>query len=206
MSKVASMKESAPTMRYSAAVICLHWLMAVALLLMLCSGFAMANLESLPQALKFKVYQWHKSLGVLLLLAVVARIGARWWFSAPSLPAHFRPFEVRLARLGHCALYGFMLTMPLTGWLMVSSSVYGLPTIVFGWFEWPHLPAVTGNQSAHDLAAWAHALCAIAFSVTVLAHVGAVVKHARVDGTHLLRRMWFTRRSLHPPTRKGPMP
>jgi cytochrome b561 len=186
------MKPLSPT-RYRVAVIALHWLMALGLLLMLGSGVAMANLETLPKAVKFDLFQWHKSLGVLLLLALLVRVGARWWFAAPAMPGHFKPLEVELARLGHRALYFFMLSLPLTGWLMVSSSVYGLPTIVFGWFEWPHLPAVEGNAIAHDFAAWAHTLLAIAFALTLLAHVGAVAKHASVDGTNLLRRMWFTR-------------
>jgi cytochrome b561 len=98
-----------------------------------------------------------------------------------------------MAKIGHWALYGLMLAIPLTGWAMVSSSVYGLPTIVFGWFEWPHLPGLAANVLVHEVAEEAHWYLALALLFLLTAHIGAVVKHARVNKHNLLTRMWWGR-------------
>jgi cytochrome b561 len=175
--------------RYNSLAIILHWVMALAILLMLASGLTMA-FATLPQSFKFNLYQWHKSLGVLILWAAVLRLGIRLLVAPPAMPA-FGRWEVALAKLGHWALYAFMFALPLTGWLIVSTSVYGLPTIVFGWFEWPHIPNVAGNELLHDFAEDAHWYLALGLIAMLMGHVGAVVKHAVVDKHNLLTRMWW---------------
>lgn len=174
--------------RYHASAITLHWVMALAFFLMLASGLAMVN-APLPQALKFQMFQWHKSLGVLLLLAFFLRLAIRLWKPAPMLPDSMPAYEKKAAKLGHWAFYGWMLLLPLTGWLMVSSSPYGLPTIVFGWFEWPHVPGVAGNTALSEGVKELHEWLAISFMVLIALHISAVVKHAVKDGENLLPRM-----------------
>jgi cytochrome b561 len=174
--------------RYHGLAILLHWVMALSFLLMLASGLVMANLKLEP-ALKFNLYQWHKSLGVLLLLAFVARLLVRILTLQPALPAKFAGWEIVLAKISHSAMYALMLLVPLAGWVMVSSSVYGLPTIVFGWFEWPHIPGIAGNEAISHQAREVHELLAITFLALILLHVGAVIKHAVWDKENLLPRM-----------------
>lgn len=180
------------TTRYNAAAVALHWVMAVAILLMLVSGFVMAFAD-IGQALQFRMYQWHKSLGVLLLLAVVARILLRLLTRVPPLPASMPGAEKALAKAGHLALYGLMVAMPLTGWVMVSASVFGLPTIVFGWFEWPHLPGLGADAAVEGVAKSIHFWLALAIAATIAGHIAAVIKHIVVDRENILARMWFGR-------------
>ena len=180
--------------RYNAFAIILHWVMAVAFVAMLASGLIMGG-DDLDPSLKFKLYQWHKSGGVLLLLAFFLRFGWRI-FSAvmkqiPPLPAHLPKLEQLAAKLGHIALYVWMILTPLAGWLVVSSSSYGIPTIVFDLFEWPHVPGVQANKAVHDVAEQAHELLAYSFIVIIVGHIAAVVKHAIFDKENLLTRMWF---------------
>ncbi len=174
--------------RYHPASIILHWVMAAAFFAMIGTGLVMEYITLNP-ADKFALYQWHKSLGVVLLLAVLWRMIIRWVTPQPPLPSTLPHKEVKLAKLGHMALYGFMLAMPLTGWLMVSTSVYGLPTIVFGLFEWPHIPNVSGDEILHSLSKNAHTYIAYGFIVVILGHIAAVVKHRLHDGLNLLPRM-----------------
>ena len=185
-----------PTLRYHSAAIILHWVMAVAFILMLTSGLTL-EYATLGQQLKFQLFQWHKSLGVLLIVAVMLRIAVRLVRTPPALPAHFKRWEQRAAWLGHLGLYAMMIIMPLSGWLMVSSSPYGLPTIVFGLFEWPHLPGVAASEAINDLAGVVHEIGAFAFLFLIATHIGAVVKHAMLDRENLLRRMWWGKTS-HP--------
>lgn len=178
--------------RYHSVSIILHWIMAIAILLMLTSGLVMEWVE-LEKSTQFKLYQWHKSLGVLVLCVVVLRIGWRFTHKAPALPEHFKKLEKFAAKSGHIALYVAMIALPLSGWVMVSSSVYGLPTIVFGWFEWPHLPDISGNKEINSLAKDAHEILAYIMIGLIVIHVAAVIKHAVVDRENLLFRMWWRR-------------
>jgi cytochrome b561 len=176
--------------RYNNAAIFLHWAMAIGFVLMFSSGLIMEYVD-VAKSLKFNLYQWHKSGGVLLLLAFTLRLILRLIKRPPALPAQMKKYEATLAKLGHWGLYAMMLAMPLTGWLMVSSSVYGLPTIVFNLFEWPHIPGVHGDKQIHDIAKQGHFILAITFFVLIAAHIGAVIKHAIFDHENLLRRMWW---------------
>lgn len=178
--------------RYHSAAIILHWVMAVAFILMLASGLTMEYIE-LDKQLKYQLFQWHKSLGVLLLVAVALRIAVRLWQKPPALPALFKRWEVIAAHLGHLGLYAAMIIMPLSGWAMVSSSPYGLPTYVFGWFEWPHIPGLAANDAINGGAKTVHWLGAWAFLALLAAHVGAVIKHYLFDRENLLRRMWWSK-------------
>jgi cytochrome b561 len=176
--------------RYNTAAIILHWAMALGFLLMFFSGVIMEYVD-VAKSLKFSLYQWHKSGGVLLLIAFVLRLILRLFKRPPALPAHIKRHEAVLAKLGHWGLYVMMFAMPFTGWLMVSSSVYGLPTIVFNLFEWPHIPGVQGDKQIHDVAKQGHFILAITFFALIMAHIGAVLKHALFDRENLLRRMWW---------------
>jgi len=108
------------------------------------------------------------------------------------MPASIHGIELKAAKAGHVLLYIFMLAVPLTGWLTVSSSVYGLPTIVFGWFEWPHIPNVAGNEQINSFAEDAHGFLAWTFGALILGHVAAVIKHTFFDKTPIIHRMWWT--------------
>jgi cytochrome b561 len=175
--------------RYHRLAITLHWVMAVAFLCMLASGLLMTDLED--KSLQFQIYQWHKSLGVILLLAFFLRLGVRLLTHPPALPENFPRLEKWAAKAGHWGLYAVMVLMPLSGWVMVSASPYGLPTIVFGWFAWPHLPGITANAAIEDWAKTGHEIMAYAFMGLITVHVAAVLKHALRDGQNLLPRMWF---------------
>lgn len=179
--------------RYSSVAIILHWVMAVAFILMLSSGLTMEYLE-ISKELKFNLYQWHKSLGVLLLAAFVLRVIWRVMHKPPFLPLSMPRAERLAAKAGHFLLYFCMLVVPLAGWTMVSASVYGLPTIVFGWFEWPHIPNIAGNEAIGGFAKTIHKYLAWAFGVLILGHIAAVLKHAVIDNENLLTRMWWTKK------------
>jgi cytochrome b561 len=180
--------DDAKPVRYHGLAITLHWVMAVCFLLMLGSGLAMANLN-IERSLKFQMFQWHKSLGVLLLLAFFLRLAVRLSVARPALPDSMKPMEKLAAEWGHRALYVMMLAMPMTGWALVSSSKSGLPTIVFGLFEWPHIPAIAGNTDVHATAGEAHELLAYVFMAMIAGHVAAVIKHAMFEKENLLPRM-----------------
>lgn len=178
--------------RYNLVAITLHWVMALAFFAMLGSGVAMVNFE-IDLSFKFKLYQWHKSLGVLLLLTFFIRIGWRLFHKPPALPSAMKSLDMKAAKWGHWGLYTLMIALPLSGWVMVSSSPYGLPTIVFGWFEWPHINAITGNDFINGLSKSAHEILGWIFMAMIAAHIGAVAKHYIFEKINLLPRIGIGR-------------
>ena len=183
--------------RYNSVAIILHWVMALAFIGMLCSGFAMEFIE-MAQMAKFQLMQLHKSTGVVLLIAVLFRFSWRLATKVPSLPAAFPKWERMAAKAGHWLLYICMFAMPISGWVMVSSSSYGLPTMVYNLFQWPHIHEVfsifgdlQGNKEVRDASGAAHMIIAYVFVVLLLGHIGAVVKHFVIDRENLLTRMWW---------------
>jgi len=174
--------------RYNNVAIFLHWIMAAAFFLMLGSGL---STEYLPmgKSLKFNMIQWHKGLGVLLLMTFILRLGWRIFHRPPPLPSSIKGLEISAAKAGHVALYFCMIAVPLSGWVMVSSSVYGLPTIVFGWFQWPHIPLIAGNKAVNEISGDIHMILTWFFGLCIAGHIAAVVKHIVIDKENILLRM-----------------
>ena len=114
--------------RYSSFAIVLHWLMALALLALVGLGFYMTDMPMSP--LKLKVFSWHKWAGITLLVLVLVRMVWRLVSPAPALPGGMSRLMKLAAHGGHLALYGLMLAIPLSGWLM--SSAKGFQTVWFG--------------------------------------------------------------------------
>ncbi|RSU45929.1 cytochrome b [Sphingobium yanoikuyae] len=125
--------------RYGFVAIFLHWVMAAGIGAMAGIGLYMVHGHPEPMRL-FDLYQLHKSIGVTILLAALVRLGWRLLIPPPRLPASMSSLERRLATIGHWLLYAFLLALPLTGWALVSASVYGIPTVLYGVVPWPDLP------------------------------------------------------------------
>lgn len=180
--------------RYPAPLVLLHWLVAILIVGMLGSGLLVGS-ELLPKLQEFQLIQWHKAFGVGVLLLVGLRVAVRGWAmlagKIPPLPATFKPWEVKAAHLGHLGLYAAMVLLPLSGWVMVSSSPYGLPTLLWGSVAWPHLPGLAGLTWVNELAKESHELLAYGMLVLLALHVGAVIKHWYHDKLNLLPRVWF---------------
>ena len=105
--------------------------MALGILALAAIGLVMVHLN-IPLQRKFELYQLHKSIGVTILLAALLRMGWRLMHKPPELPAHMPSLERAAAVSGHLILYFFLFALPLTGWALVSASVLGIPTVLYG--------------------------------------------------------------------------
>ena len=75
---------------------------------------------------------------------------------------------------------------------MVSASPLGLPTIVFGLFEWPHIPMLAGledKKAAEALFKAAHKYMGFGLIALLILHVGAALKHHFINRDDVLARM-----------------
>lgn len=186
--------------RYHGVAIALHWLIAAAIVVNLLAGWWMHEAidEAGTQALAAQVFQWHKSLGLTILLLSLLRLC--WRLARPPLPAtEGRPWERRVAALTHWAFYGLMLGLPLSGWLYVSTQwrhddAFSIPTLYWGLFEVPHLLGLAGAPDALRAAASErlldiHDLLASGTALLLALHVGAALKHHWLDRDHTLQQM-----------------
>lgn len=175
----------------------LHWFMAVLLFAMLGFGFAMTRIAD--QAARsgdysltllglsiFDAYQLHKSIGVLLFVTVVLRLLMRCVTSSVLHPG-LTPIEHTISRLVHAALYGLMCALPLSGWMLASSSPLKLPTLIFGVFHLPH--PIGPNEQAEQVWAWLHFLGGLALVALAALHMCAALKHHFWDQDGVLTSM-----------------
>jgi cytochrome b561 len=179
-------------MRYSTVAILLHWTIAAAIVAQVASGLWMVRAihSAGSQAAAFHAYQWHKSLGLTILVLSLLRLCWRLANPPPPLPTSMTRLQRRAARTMHGLFYALTLGIPLVGWLMVSASPLGLPTMVFGLFEWPHVPWLAGLGSSVEVALkTAHRAMAYALIGLLVLHVAAALKHHLSDRDDILARM-----------------
>lgn len=161
----------------------LHWLMAVMIFGLLALGIYMHELPLSPQ--KLELYAWHKWAGISVFLLVWLRLAWRVTHRPPPLSESLSRHMRLAAHAGHVALYGLMIVIPLTGWIM--SSAKGFTTVWFG--VWP-IPDLVGRDPVlGDWLQWVHKVLNIAFILTLLGHLGATVWHHFVLKDDTLRRM-----------------
>ena len=168
-----------------------HWLIALLILVQFALGWLAVSWRLSPA--KLDLFVWHKSIGVLVLALVLLRLAWRLLAPpAPALPAHMPPWERAAAHASHVLLYVLMLALPLSGWVVQSSS--GMPFRIFR--QWP-LPVIQAPDKAlSDLAALVHLSLGIALATLLVVHIGAALRHHFIQRDEVLRRMLPTRRHV----------
>lgn len=105
--------------RYSRYI---HWLMAFLILFMVFLGWRFEDKDTflLNRA------NLHKSIGILILLLTFLRVGLRLAYKAPPEPP-MPKWQALAAKALHLGFYVVMIALPLSGWLMVSTSAREIP-------------------------------------------------------------------------------
>ena len=171
------------TTTYTPVAKSLHWLMAVMILGLLALGIYMHDLPLSPQ--KLELYSWHKWFGVTVFLLVWLRLAWRVTHRPPALPEAMSHRMQWLAHAGHAVLYGLMIIIPLSGWLM--SSAKGFQTV---WFGVLPIPDLLGKDKAlGDLLKELHEALNVLLMLTLAGHVAAALWHHFVLKDDTLRRM-----------------
>lgn len=178
-------------LRYDAVAKTLHWLIALAIVSMLAIGWTMMNLPRDNPA-RFGLFQWHKSIGITILFLSLARLGWRLIHTPPPYPAKMPKWELIAARLTHLCFYVLIIGMPLTGWIIVSTSPLNLPTMLYGLIQWPNLPILPGLDNKKAISHFTgnlHGVLAYILAALLVIHVAAALKHHFMDKDDVLTRM-----------------
>jgi cytochrome b561 len=182
--------------RYSTVAIILHWLIAALILTNLWLGVTMGGLHGLA---KFNTFQLHKSVGITVLLLSVLRLGWRLANPPPPHAPGMAHWEITASSVVHWGFYVIMIGMPLTGWLAVSASPIGLPTLLyhiggFAGVPWPDLPIAPGlpldqKKVVEHVAGAIHGYLSFCAYALIALHVAGALKHQFLDRNPVLPRM-----------------
>ncbi len=170
--------------RYGSINILLHWVMAILIIGMLALGIYMTGLPN--NALKLKLFGWHKEFGILVLMLVCVRIVWRISNVLPSLPTAMPYWEQFAARFVHWLFYLLMFAMPITGWLVTSAA--GIGPSFFGLFVLPTL--VAPDEKLLHLFAFIHKWLGYGLIAIICGHVAAALKHHFINKDDVLRRIF----------------
>jgi len=158
--------------RYSNVAVTLHWTIVVLLLTQVALGFAFA--EFLPRGpARSEVLTWHKTLGAMILLLTLIRLGYRLLNPPPPYPAETPEWRRTAALWSHRLLYFLLIALPLTGLIAVSGRPAGWFTPLIGGLPLPVVPGIdrgTGEMSGevHEFLVWT--------TITLLVlHIGAAI-------------------------------
>jgi cytochrome b561 len=183
----------------------IHWISAALVIAALGLGTTMVWFVDDPAA-RFGLTQTHKSIGVTVLALTMLRLCLRILTSAPGAEpiALSRPLLQLAAKTAHLFLYVLLVTLPLSGWLMATTTPVRIPTRIFGLFDLPYplSPDLAVFRFFHAV----HVVAAILLAGLVVLHVAAALIHALCWRDRTLRRMGMDRpkRSalVHPPPRR----
>ena len=177
---------------YTKTAIRLHWIIAILIICLLAGGKLMGFIPKDNATLKFMVYNWHKTIGLLILLLSVFRIYWRLTHKPPALPPSITGLPKLASKAVHWFFYVFMIAMPLIGWSIISTTAK--PSKFFNAISMPKLPFWNGMEKdplhdVHERFEKAHEILAYIAIAMILLHVAGAIKHHRDNGEILKRMM-----------------
>lgn len=183
MNEARSRWHNSPT-GYGWVAIALHWGMALLLTGLFGVGVYMVDLTYYDPG--YKLYpDLHRAFGVVAFALVLVRLAWRALDGAPDLEPGMAAWERAAAHGAHWAMYGLMLAIPVTGYLISTADGRGID--IFGWFELPAvLPASKGRE---ETAGWIHRWLSYGMAGLVCAHTAAALKHHFLNRDRTLVRM-----------------
>lgn len=160
-----------------------HWFIALAVISQLTVGLIFANLpENDPRG--GTLFGVHATLGVVILVVMLARFAWRRTNPVPALPDTLKPYEKRIALATHWAFYALIIGLPLGGYLMVNAHGHAVP------FFGMKLPVLLPKDEFWGEAfAYLHVGGAFLLMPLILLHVAAALRHEFLLRDNTLRRM-----------------
>ncbi|HFQ8218135.1 TPA: cytochrome b [Pseudomonas aeruginosa] len=166
--------------RYSPSQIALHWLSAVAVLLIIALPYGADFFAGLLGG-KGNVFTLHKSLGVAVLLLTLTRLALRRVQGVPDTLEGNPDWQRAAAKAGHFLLYAVLIVMPLSGMLAGKRPLDLFWLVQIGPFDLP--------ESFKAFAGGTHVTVQYLLFALILGHAAAAIWHHRVQKDDVLRAM-----------------
>jgi len=167
MSDAVAPSPAAPSGRYSAVAIALHWIIAILLVGMVFYGWWMEDLRDALRAGDISIgflsgaYNWHKTVGITILVLSLARLAWRLSHKPPALPEHMKSYE---------------------------KFFDSFPILFLNELALPKLP-VPQTEGFRGFAGSAHGAGGWVILVLLAIHAGGALKHHFLDRDGVLLRM-----------------
>ena len=177
---MTSAPETAPqsaVLRYSNKAVAFHWITVVLVLAQALVGFGFHRFSE--GALKAELFTWHKTIGPVILLLVLARLWYRLKNPPPPFPPELPEWERLAAVWNHRLFYTLLIAMPLVGLAAISGGAEEPMTTLAGGIPFPLIPGI--SKETGDLLGDIHMLAAWLLVALILLHVAAALKHQFID-------------------------
>ena len=167
----------------------LHWLVAALAVIVVTLGWAIGGTPRNTPS-RDLVLLLHRSVGLVILGAMLLRLAWRWGHPAPAVPPGLTPAERVLAQSTHVILYLLFILMPTAGFLNAAAA--GHSVSFFGLFSIP--PAIPENDRLSQAAIAVHLAGQYLVYLFVALHVAGALRHAIIKRDGILERMLPLRR------------
>lgn len=155
------------------------------LLVVIAAGLWIAYFEPKDEPFKFRLYNIHESLGVIVFALTIVRLLTRWRNPPPHLPPDTPTLIQQCARVNHLSLYAVLLLMPVIGFL--ATNAWGFPLKLFDLIP---LPSPIGkNEVLARTLSFLHECGAVAIGTLIVTHLGGVGYHTFIRRDGVLKRM-----------------
>jgi cytochrome b561 len=172
-----------PPESYPAACKWIHWITALCVLAVIPMGILMLRL---PQgALQNRMFDLHRSTGILILGLAILRVLARWIFGIPAPDQGLTRLERVASMAAQHSLLVLIFAMPLIGW--ASTSAYRAEVSVYGLFTLP--PILPRDPALYQALSWVHTVLGFLMAFLVAAHIGGALRHGFLKRDRVLHRM-----------------
>ena len=166
-----------------------HWLIFLLFANQYIVAYNMLNIAGNETALggftQGTLYNWHKSIGLIILFVALLRYTWRKTTRLPNWADGLSQREQKLIHWYERLLYAAMFIMPISGYLYVMSGGYGVH-----FFSTVHLPnPIPQWEGLAFISRWTHIGTGWVILAVLTVHIGLVLKHQLVDKDGLLRRM-----------------
>jgi cytochrome b561 len=169
---------------YSNWMVRLHWLTAL-LIIAIYASIEFRGIFEKGTAERDLIKEVHFVLGLSLWFITLLRLVVRRFSVIPAIEPAPSAMAIKISGLMHLALYGFLLLMPLLGWLILSA---GNKVIPFWVFQLPALirpdPDLAG--SIKEIHEWVGTAGYVLIAVHTL---GALAHHYRLKDNTLKRML-----------------
>lgn len=171
--------------KYSKTAIALHWLIAI---LVITNVVLVSMAEGLPRDAKAVYMNPHKAIGVSILMLSVLRLFWRIGHKPPPIPATVPKWQATLGRTVHALFYFLIISVPFTGWLLVSAYPGSPGVDFFGLFNLD-LP-VGDSKSLSGIGKAGHEILTKPLVILIYLHVLGALKHQFIDRLPFIQRMF----------------
>lgn len=173
-----------PIRRYSNVAVAIHWITALLVLFQIWLGL---SLDDLKGAARANTFDWHKTIGIVILLATLARLTYRLSNPPPAFSPDVPKWERVAAVWNHRFFYLLLIGLPIGGYFAVSGFSKDGTTTLLGGVTVPVIPGISRQMG--ELAGEMHGALAWGLIALIAIHFLAAMKHQFVDRAPAAGRM-----------------